>query len=326
MKQWPMAILGAGNIANAMARALRGIPDKVECYAVAARDLDRARAFAKEWGFEKSYGSYEELVNDPEVELIYVATPHSHHYEHAKLCLEHGKATLLEKAFTANAKQAEELIRLSEDRKVFLQEAIWTRSLPAESRVGALMGRGCIGEPTRLYGEFSVQASHIQRMYDPALAGGALLDLGMYAMTFASMYFGDEVTKMTSVCEKYPTGVDATDDIYYTYADGKKAHLRTSFVSSPVNEGVITGTKGKLRVETLNNYTAIEVFDSEGTLVENIPIPPQINGYEYEVLSCIRALEQGALECPEMPHAETLELMRRMDALRAEWNVVYPFE
>ncbi|MDE5746643.1 MAG: Gfo/Idh/MocA family oxidoreductase [Acetatifactor sp.] len=321
-----MAILGAGNIAQQMAVAVNGLQSQVRAYAVASRSLEKAEAFAREWHFQKAYGSYEELAADPEVDLIYIATPHAMHYDNARLCVEHGKAVLVEKAFTANAAQARELIRLAEEKKVFLTEAIWTRYMPGRQIVEKLLAQGVIGEPIFLEAEFSVPLSHKQRMYDPALAGGALLDLGMYCLTFASMYFGDEIAEVTSRAEKLDTGVDAMDDIYYTYVDGKKAHLRTSMITGPVNRGEIKGTQGRIEVDTLNNFTAVRVYDNAGNLLQEPEIPAQINGYEYEVLACVRAMEAGNLECEEMPHSETIEIMEQMDRLRREWGVVYPFE
>lgn len=326
MKRINMAILGAGNIARQMAAAINGLAEQVCAYGVASRSLEKAQDFAREWHFQKAYGSYEELAEDPGVDLIYVATPHAMHYDHARLCVEHGKAVLVEKAFTANADQARQLIQLAEERKVFLTEAIWTRYIPGRQLVARLLADQVIGEPRSLEAEFSVPLSHIQRMYDPALAGGALLDLGMYCLTFASMYFEDEIAEINSHCEKLETGVDATDDIVYTYKDGRKAHLRTSMVTGPVNRGVILGTKGRIEVDTLNNFSAIRVYDAAGMLLQEPELPPQINGYEYEVLACIRAMETGALECEEMPHRETIEIMEQMDRLRREWGVVYPFE
>lgn len=326
MKKINVAILGAGNIARSMAFALNGLKDQVNAYAVASRSLEKASEFAKTWGFEKAYGSYEELVSDEMVDLIYVATPHSHHFEHAKLCIEHNKAVLVEKAFTGNLKQAKELIALAEEKKVFLTEAIWTRYLPARNTIKEILCAGQIGDVTRLEAEFSIDIHDKQRMYDPALAGGALLDLGMYALTFASMYFGNEIASVETDCVKYETGVDETDNIYYTYKDGKKAHLRTSFVEGPVNEGTIYGTNGKLNVQTLNNYSKIVRYDKAGAVVEEYPIPKQINGYEYEVLACKKAMENGLLACEEMPHDMTLEIMRQMDDLRKMWGVVYPFD
>lgn len=326
MKQINMAILGAGNIAQQMAVAVNGLQNQVRAYAVASRRLEKAEAFAREWHFQKAYGSYEELAADSEVDLVYIATPHAMHYDNARLCVEHGKAVLVEKAFTANAAQARELIRLAEEKKVFLTEAIWTRYMPGRQIVESLLAQGVIGETISLEAEFSVPLSHKQRMYDPALAGGALLDLGMYCLTFASMYFGDEIAGVTSQAEKLDTGVDAMDDIYYTYVDGKKAHLRTSMITGPVNRGEIKGTQGRIEVDTLNNFTAIRVYDNAGNLLQEPEIPVQINGYEYEVLACVRAMEAGNLECEEMPHSETIEIMEQMDRLRREWGVVYPFE
>lgn len=326
MRRVNMAIMGAGNIAGQMATAINGLKEQVCAYAVASRSLEKAEIFAREWHFQKAYGSYEELVADPEVDLIYVATPHALHFANAKLCVEHGKAVLVEKAFTANADQARQLIQLAQERKIFLTEAIWTRYMPSRQLVADLLEERVIGEPLSLEAEFSVPISHKRRMYDPALAGGALLDLGMYCLTFASMYFGDDIVEITSHCEKLETGVDATDDIYYTYRDGKKAHLRTSMVSGPVNRGEIRGTKGHIEVETLNNFSAIRVYDMEEKMVREVEIPPQINGYEYEVLACIHAMEAGKRECPEMPHSETIEIMEQMDRLRRDWGVIYPFE
>ena len=326
MSKYNIAILGAGHIANAMAEALNGLKEKVNCYAVASRTKSKAEDFANRWGFEHTYGSYEELVNDPNVDLIYIATPHSHHYEHAKLCVEHGKPVLVEKAFTANAIQTEELIALAEERKVFIAEAMWTRYIPARKIVEDILRSGVLGEITHLEADFSIPLTHIERLREPELAGGALLDLGVYALTFSSMYFGDGFAKMETTCEKYETGVDATSKTTYTFPNGKKSIMKTSFVSGPKNEGEIFGSKGSLYVRELNNYKQITRRDVDGNDVEDYPIPEQINGYEYEVLACIKALEQGKLECDEMPHQETLEIMRQMDALRKEWGVAYPFE
>lgn len=326
MKKYNIGIIGAGNIATFMAAAINGCSDRAVAYAVASRDLGKAKAFAQKYHFQKAYGSYEELAADPNVDLVYIATPHSHHYEHAKLCVEHGVPVLVEKAFTGNVRQAKELITLAEEKKVFLTEAIWTRYIPAQNIIREVMDSGVLGDIQSLYAEFSVPLSHIQRMYDPNLAGGALLDLGMYALTFASMYFGDNIVSIETTCEKYETGVDATDDIVYTYANGKTAHLRTSFVQGPINEGKIFGTNGYLYASDLNNYSSIKRFDNEGNLVETYKIPAQINGYEYELLASLDAIERGELECTEMLHSETIEIMRQMDELRARWNVVYPFD
>uniref|UniRef100_UPI0040566069 Gfo/Idh/MocA family protein n=1 Tax=Acetatifactor sp. TaxID=1872090 RepID=UPI0040566069 len=326
-KKLKMAIMGAGNIAGAMAAAINGLGEyDVEAYAVASRTLEKAQEFAEKWKFEKAYGSYEEMVGDSSIDLIYIATPHAMHYENALLCIEHGKNILVEKAFTANADQAKEVLALAKKRDVFVAEAIWTRYMPAVQMIRDIIASGRIGQVDFVEAEFSVPISGVKRLHDPALAGGALLDLGVYTLTFASMFLGDDVVSTRSRCMKYETGVDATAHMELTYRDGKQAFLRTSMVSGSRNEGKINGTKGYIAVSNLNSLEKLQVFDAGGQLVETI-VPPQIvNGYEYEVLACKKAMEAGKLECEEMTHAETILMMEQMDNLRKSWGVVYPFE
>lgn len=320
-----MAIIGAGNIASQMARAINGL-EAVNAYAIASRDLTKAQRFAGEYKFDKAYGSYEELVKDEEIDLVYIATPHSQHYANAKLCIEHGKAVLVEKAFTANACQAKEIIELANKKGVFLTEAIWTRYMPGRKMIQDIIASGRIGKVDSVEADFSIPICNVPRMNDPALAGGALLDLGMYTLTFASMFLGDDIISTKSRCIKYKTGVDATDFIELTYRDGRQAFLRTSMVSGSKNEGKINGTDGYIEVFNLNCLEKINIYDGDGQLVDTM-IPPQlVNGYEYEVLACKKAIEEGKSECAQMPHAETLLIMEQMDGLRREWGVIYPFE
>lgn len=320
-----MAIIGAGNIASQMARAINGL-ETVNAYAIASRDLTKAQRFAGEYKFDKAYGSYEELVKDEEIDLVYIATPHSQHYANAKLCIEHGKAVLVEKAFTANACQAKEIIELANKKGVFLTEAIWTRYMPGRKMIQDIIASGRIGKVDSVEADFSIPICNVPRMNDPALAGGALLDLGMYTLTFASMFLGDDIISTKSRCIKYKTGVDATDFIELTYRDGRQAFLRTSMVSGSKNEGKINGTDGYIEVFNLNCLEKINIYDGDGQLVDT-KIPPQlVNGYEYEVLACKKAIEEGKSECAQMPHAETLLIMEQMDGLRREWGVIYPFE
>lgn len=328
MKCFNVGILGTGIIAQSMAFTLNALKDKGEVvpYAIASRSLKKAEKFAREWHFEKAYGSYEALVSDPAVDLIYIATPHSLHYEHALLCLNHSKNTLVEKSFTANAKQAQKLLSLAADKKVFLAEAVWTRYMPSRKIITDLLDSGAIGRFTTLDATFSVPIHEIPRMHDPSLCGGALLDLGVYVLTTASMYFGDEIIKTDSSCSLYPTGVDATDNIILTYKDGKKATLHASMTEESHNCVKVCGSAGYLTWESNNNPRNIELHSPDGTLLQKISIPEQINGYEYEILACKRAIEDGETECEDMPHAETLTIMKQMDALRQEWGIKYPFE
>ena len=202
-----MGIMATGWIADVMARTIAEMPE-VESYAVASRSEEKAKVFAEKYGFKKAYGSYEELVKDEEVELIYVATPHSHHYECAKLCLEHGKPVLVEKAFTVNAKQARELIELAAKKQVFLAEAFWTRYMPSRKMIVDLIDSGIIGEVTSVMSNFGAALENRERLVKPELAGGALLDLGVYPINFALMYVKGEVKNVSAVSIQTEAGVD----------------------------------------------------------------------------------------------------------------------
>lgn len=319
------SILAPGGIANCLAEAVSGI-DEVEKYAVASRNLERAQAFSEKWGFEKAYGSYEEMLNDPNVELVYVATPHSHHYQYAKMCLEHGKHVLVEKAFTVNAAQAEELIRLSHEKHLLLAEAIWTRYMPSRKIIDDIISSGVIGEVTTLTANLGYALGHVERMWNPNLAGGALLDLGVYPINFALMAFHGQVQKVTSTAVLSPEGVDWRNSITLTFDDGKVAVLFSDMLSITDRQGVINGSKGYMEIQNINNCEEIRVFDLDRRMIAKYTVPEQINGYEYEVLSCMKALKEGKIECEEMPHSETLRVMKLMDELRGQWGMKLPCE
>lgn len=329
-----IGIIGAGWIAHKMAQALAP-HNGAEVYAIASRDLAKAQEFAAEYGIAKAYGSYEEMVSDPEVDLVYVATPHSHHYQHARLAIEHNKPVLVEKAFTANARQAEELIRLAHERKVFLTEAIWTRYMPLSHKVKELMESGIIGEPRVLTATLCYMMEQKERIVRPDLCGGALLDLGVYVLNFARMYFGTDIARTVTNCHlgpevKLPDGstthVDMMESISLSYADGKMANLQAGCLTLNDRQGIISGVDGYIRVDNVNCPELIEVWRNY-ELVERIERPADmVNGYEYQVFECKRCLEAGLLESPMMPHAETLAIMQQMDALRKEWGVKYPMD
>ena len=326
-----VAVLGCGGIARAMAKTLRGMAERdgsVCLYAAAARDEARAQAFAREEGFQKAYGSYEEMLADDNVQLVYVATPHSHHAEHVKLCLEHGRAVLCEKAFAGNARQAKEMLAMAREKNILCTEAIWTRYMPSRKIIDDLIAEGAIGEPVMLTANLGYSIAHVERMIRPELAGGALLDLGIYVLTFASMVFGDDVERMESSVVMFDTGVDRRETINLYYRDGKSAELTAVCDCATDRRCVVYGTKGCLTVDNVNNPQVIKLYSdpTSDTPTRVIRVPEQITGYEYEVYSCIRALEQGEIECPEMPHAQTLHMMEVMDALRQRWGMVYPFD
>jgi len=326
-----IAILGCGSIARTMAatlRAMRDADESVCLYAAASRDLARAQAFAAQEGFEKAYGSYEEMAADPLVDLVYVASPHSHHAEHMKLCIEHGKAILCEKSFTGNARQAREVLALAKEKNVLVAEAIWTRYMPSRKIIDDLIASGAISAPKLLTANLHYAIDHVRRIREPELAGGALLDVGVYPLNFCSMFFGNDVVRMESSVKLMDTGVDESESFSFYYADGREAHMHAGTVIRSDRRCSICGTKGYIVVENVNNPEKITLYlaEEDHRIAHDIEIPPQISGYEYQVRACMKALENGDIECPDMPHSETIRVMELMDALRAQWGVKYPFD
>lgn len=323
-----VGFLGAGNISSQMAATIAQMDD-VENFAVAARDIDRARAFAAQWGFARAYDSYDELLADPDVELVYVALPHSHHHDWTLKAIDAGHHVLCEKAFAANEQQAREMIEAARKRGVLLAEAIWTRYMPSRTIIDNLLAAGAIGDVVTVDANLGYKVDMNRRMTDPALAGGALLDLTVYPLNFASMVLGDDIERIDAHMVPIATGVDGQDSVTLTYADGRMATMFTTMHTMTDRRGLICGTNGFICVENINNPQRIDVYDADGltcSLRESIEVPPQISGYEYELISCKRAIEKGCIECPEMPHDETLAIMRLLDQIRAQFDIVFPFE
>lgn len=324
-----LGILGAGRIAVTMAETIRKLNDSgnhtVRLYAVGARDLDRARAFAAANGVEKAYGSYEEMLRDPELDFVYIATPHSHHYQHIKLCADHGKHVLCEKAFTVNARQAQEALAYAKARGVLVTEAIWTRYQPMRQKIADVLSSGVIGKPTMLTANLCYTITEKERIVRPELAGGALLDVGVYCLNFAEMVFG-HAQGVQGSCTKGETGVDLTDSMTLTWQDGRVAILNAASTCLSDRQGVVYGTNGFLVVENINNPQSYRVYNDQYELVEQVDCPPQLTGYEYEVLETADCISRGLLECPSMPHSETIHMMEVMDHLRSQMGISYPCE
>jgi len=290
-----IGILGAGKIANSVAPTIAAI-EEAECYAVAARDLEREQQFATEHNVPKAYGSYEELVTDEEVELIYVTTPHSHHYEHMMLCLEHGKAVICEKAFTMNAKQAREIAAYAKEHGVYAAEAIWTRYMPSRNLINEVLESGVIGKPSILTANLSYIISGKDRIVNPELAGGALLDVGVYGINFATMHFGEEIERIESSVQFTDTGVDGMESITIFYKNGCMAVLTHGIYGRSDRKGIIYGDKGYLVVENINNPQSVTVYDTEDKMLAQYSVPEQISGYEYEFIEAIRCIKEGKVE------------------------------
>ena len=320
-----IGVLGTGGIVGMVVPTLKKLPE-AECYAIASRTEERAKEAAEEYGFEKAYGTYEELVADTEVELVYIATPHSRHYEDMKLCVEHGKPVLCEKAFTMNAKQAREIKALAAEKGVFVAEAIWPRYMPSRNMIQEVLNSGVIGKVSTLTANLSYKINQNYRIVAPELAGGALLDVGVYGLNFALMHFGTDIERIESSVQFTDTGVDGMESITIFYKDGRMAVLTHGIYARSDRKGIFYGEKGYIVVENINNPQSISVFDAEDHLLRHIEVPEQISGYEYQFEECIDKIEKGEIESRSMPMDDTIFVMEVMDIIRKQWGLVYPQE
>ena len=320
-----VGIIGTGWIAEKAAITLAGLT-MCEAYAVGSRSQEKADEFARKWNVKKAYGSYAELMADPDVDLVYVGTPHSHHYDVTREALLAGKPCLVEKAFMANRREAKEIIDLAHEQKVFLAEAIWTRYQPVVNMVRELIDSGRIGTPRLLTATLGYSMGDKPRIMRADLCGGALLDLGVYALNFVRMFFPADIVSIGSQCVKSTTGMDLTNAITLVLADGMLCNLQSSAACVGDNIGVIAGTEGNLIIDNINNPQTITVNGPDRTYIETIRVPKQITGYEYQFVACRQALIDGLLEPLEMPHKETLYIMELMDGLRQKWGVRYPMD
>ena len=320
-----VGFLGTGRIATTLAKTFAQV-EGVECYAVASRTLEKAETFAKEHGFQKAYGSYRELAADPDVELVYIATPHSNHYADMKLCIEHKKPVLCEKAFTMNSGQAKEIAELAKKNGVFVAEAIWTRYMPSRKIINEVLESGVIGKAFTLTANLSYVIADKPRIVAPELAGGALLDVGVYGLNFAFMHFGTEIERIESSVQFTDTGVDGQETITLFYKYGRMAVLTHGIYARSDRKGIIYGDKGYMVVENINNPQSVSVFDTEDKLIKKIDMPEQISGYEYQIIESMEAIQNNKIESESMPLADTVYVMEIMDGIRKQWGLVYPQE
>ena len=319
-------ILGTGRISHEFAAGLRDTPD-AETLAVGSRTEDSAREFAAWFGIARHYGSYAELVSDPEVDVVYVATPHPFHAENVALCLEAGKHVLCEKPMTVNAAQAERLIALAEDNGLFLMEGMWTRFFPLMERVRHLISSGAIGEPRLLHVDFGFRAPFDpwQRLFNPDLGGGALLDVGVYCVSLSSMIFGppDRVTGLAHLGE---TGVDEQSAAILEHGDGRISTMSIAIRTATPQEAMIAGTEGWISIHPEWWKPDTLTLSRPGKKDESIEAPYTGNGFPHEAAEVIRCIRTGARESEVMPLQETLSIARTMDELRRLWGLVYPDE
>ncbi len=321
--QW--GILGPGSISHQFATGLQSAAG-AKLLAVGSRSQAKADAFADKFGAPKRHASYEALAADPDVHVIYIATPHPQHKDAALLCLEHGKAVLCEKPFTVNAKEAEEVIASARAKDLFVMEAMWSRFFPAMAHVRKLIADGAIGEVRMLQADFGFRAGvdPSSRLFNPAMAGGGLLDVGVYPISLASMLFGAP-SDITGVAQIGEMGVDEQAAISLKYAGGQLAALTTGVRINTPQEAHILGTDGSIKIHA-PWWKAAKITVNAGGKSEELDLPFDGQGMNYEAEEVGNCLRAGKNESDILPLSETLSILRTTDTLRAQWGLKYPME
>ena len=327
MRTYNWAILGLGTIARKFAQDLALVP-QARLHAVASRSLAKAQDFADDFAVPHAVGSYEELLAVPGIDVVYIATPHSEHYAHALLCLRAGLPVLCEKAFAQNAGQVQEMIRVAREGRVFLMEAFWTRFFPAIAQALALVEAGHIGEVKHLVADFGFATPYQPegRLFNPALAGGSLLDIGVYPLFISQLFLGMP-NAMAAVSTSAPTGVDLNCAVSLAYPSGATASLFSTLTAQTDNRCVLYGTKGQLQL--LGRFHAptgvqVQLIGEDAQVMASSPT--QGHGYHYEAAHVQKCLAQGLVESPLLPLASSLHLMQQLDAVRKQIGLRYPGE
>jgi predicted dehydrogenase len=325
MIRW--GILGAGNIARKLAADI-ALVDNAQLVAIGSRSKEKAIQFASEFSIPHIHHSYENLAKNPEVDVIYVATPHSHHYENTLMCLENNKAVLCEKAFAVNYRQAKEMVEKAREKKLFLMEAMWTKFLPHYNKMKSIVDSGQLGNISSVLINFGFKPRTPvpARLFDPALAGGTILDIGVYNVFIAMSVLGrpDEIEAYMSPAS---TGIDEQCSVVFKYKNGAMAQLFSSFVAHLPTEADINGSDGRLRL-THRFYapeSSLELYPEKMDSKQHVPFnnPQQGWGYQYEVKHVCECLERGMKESDVMTLDNTLEMMQVLDEIRMKAGIRY---
>lgn len=314
-------IIGLGNMAHKITRAMEGV-DGGEVVAAGSRTKNKARLFGEKYGLneEKCYGSYEELVADDELDVVYIATPVGMHKEHSLMCAEYGRGVLCEKSTATNAADLEEMVEKSREEGIFFMEAMWTRFLPVYRNVRFWLEDSRVGELRTVEADISIshRLDPEDIRFDPELGGGALLDLGVYPVSLFSNIIGEQPEKVGAVVSMGETGVDEQLAASFCYSEGVVASMYCSLFSKSPGKAVIAGTEGRIEIQRFWYSDKVELI-VDGQLVEIVNRPHKINGYEYELQEVVDCIQAGKKESDIMPCDESLEIMRTMDEIRKNW-------
>jgi predicted dehydrogenase len=323
-KKYKWGILAPGKMSAKFTRGLR-LLGNAELYAVGSREYERAERFGKEYGFKKFYGSYEELAADRDVDIIYIASPHSAHFENVMLCLGYGKAVLCEKALTINSHEAEIMFREAEKREVFFMEAIWTPFQPLYSKTKVILEQGPAGALQHLNARFSFRPPYdpTDRKFDLSLGGGCLLDIGIYPVIDALWFMGVP-SKIIAEAGFAASGTDDTVSVVFRYDDGRMANLYSSYRTSAGIGANLLCENGNLYFSRARDMSQRLVVEIEGKGKEEYNFIPEAMGYHYEAMEVMKCLDEGRTESLVIPHSFSRKLINTLDRIRQEAGIVYP--
>ena len=324
--EFKWGIIGPGRIADKFARAIAGM-NGASIHAIASRSTEEPEKLKVSFGAAKCYRTYEELVADSAIDAIYISTPHRFHYENIKLCLDAKKPVLCEKPITVNATQAQELFAISQKKKVFLMEALWTRFLPIYTTVKKWITAGEIGDIRHVHSShgFIAKRDPAGRLLNINLAGGTVLDLGVYTSGMAQWVFGENPRDILALAHIGETGVDETINVSYAYADGESAQFICTFEFVPLNHMVIYGSGGRITIHP-RFFESVKATLEKDNKKRSIRKPFKGNGFEYQIAASMDAIREGRLDCPQMPQLDSLANMRALDTIRDQIGLHYPFE
>ncbi len=322
-KNYRWGIIGAGRIAEKFCSAIAVVKGS-EVYAVASHDLSKAKEYAEKFNAGKYYNSYEDLVKDENVDIVYIATPHAFHLEQAMLCFNNGKAVLCEKPMSLSYKQSAAMAGAATEKKLFLMEGMWSRFMPSIEKILSLIKEDAIGKLQYLSVDFGFTAPYdIEgRLFNKNLGGGSVLDIGVYAIFLSTLLFGEPAC-IKSVSKLSATGVDEYANMILQYPGGETAHLLTSIIFNTSLEAEIIGTGGRIKIKN-PWYKATEfTLYATGMEPQNFSMPHEANGFEHEIREVMHCLDNGLLQSPKMPHAFTLSISKIMDEVLEQAGVKY---
>ncbi|HHX62047.1 MAG TPA: Gfo/Idh/MocA family oxidoreductase [Epulopiscium sp.] len=309
-------IIGAGRIAQKFAKGI-GFVEDAQLVAIASRSLESANTFGDLFSIEKRYGSYEELAKDADVDVVYIATPNGLHKEHTILCLKNKKAVICEKPFGASKAEVEEMIRVAKDKGVFLMEAMWTRFIPVVKAVKELIEQGVIGNVKMIKGDFGFKSksNYDDIRFNKALAGGSLMDVGIYPVSFASMIYKAQPTNIKAIAHIGQTGIDEQTAMVFGYENGQMALLSCAITTQTPQNIYIIGENGHIHIPDAwyAQKAILKLHDSDERVID---LPIEGNGYNYEVQEVVSCLQNGQLESDTIPLQETLEIIDTLDKIK----------